>query len=818
MATLYQDVRFGVRLLAGSPGFTGVAVFTLALGIAANTTVFSWMEGVLLRPYPGSSDSGRLAVMETTDTDAPNGGLQLSLLDYRDYRQNLTSLSGLALHREDVFSLSDVTGARAVWGELVSGNYFDVLGVRPVLGRTFTAEEDADKPGAFPVAVISHSLWRSYFHGDPKIIGKTAHVNRRTLTVVGVAPPEFRGTMPGLVFHIWVPLTMGKELSVLDQSAYTNRGNRCFYGLVRLQPGVPIERARAEAAGYAHDLDLAWPKTNQKVSATILPPWEFHSAAPDLLLKPLRSLMGVALVVLLIVCANTANLLLARSLTRRKELSIRLALGAGGGRLTRQLITETALLAVAGTVAGMLLAPWMADMLPTLVPKVGVEVAVGFQLSGRVLAFTILICVVTVLISSIAPVLFWRRSNVHEALKAGGRSGKQGRQSHRLQGLLVSSEVALATLALIGAGLFIRSFQNAQNLYPGFDRKNVVMLRFYPAVTGASTAYLQEFCRRLRERLRSTPGVIDAVYSDYAPLGSSGGPWRTLIVEGYTPPPGTMVNVNRYLVAPGYFHLLKIPLLEGRDFQASDTYQTAPVMIVNQTFAARYFGGANPVGRRVRWRSKWGTVVGMAQDSKYFNVAEAPRPHFFAPFEQEAGSDQQFYFFVKTAGDPARMMARLRREVLAVDPTAAAFDVMPLTEWTDVTMLPQKVAASLMSGMGLIALVLAALGLYSVMAYAVAQRIPEIGIRMALGAQPHNVLAGVLRHGAALTIPGLVAGIFGALALTRLVMGMLVNVSAADPLTFAGAAVFLTMVALLAAWLPARRAVRVDPMVALRCE
>jgi predicted permease len=818
MRAFYQDLRFGLRLLLSTPGFTAVAVLTLALGIAANTTVFSWIDGILLRPYPGATAAGQLAVLETGDAGTANGGIQTSYLDYRDFRRDLKSLSGLAIHREDVFSVGDSMSAQAVWGELVSGNYFAVLGVKPALGRTFTAEEDGDKLGAYPVAVISHALWRSYFHADPKAIGKTVRVNRRELTVVGVAPPGFRGTMPGLVFHLWVPVTMGKELAMLDESTFRERGRRGFYAVARLRPGASIGQARAEAAAYAHNLELAWPKTNLGVPATILPPWEFHSAAPGLLLKPLRILMAVSLVVLLIVCANVANLLLARSLSRRKELSIRLALGAGGGRLTRQLLTETMLLAVAGTFAGLLLAPWLADLLPSLVPKIGVQVAVGFQMSGRVLAFTILTCGATVLFSGAAPVIFWLRSSVHEALKEGGRSSTHGPQSHRIRGLLVTSEVALSTLALIGAGLFVRSFQNACGLYPGFDKNNVVLMRFYPAALGSSTRDMQQFCLRLQERFRSAPGVTDAVYADYVPLGAAGGPWSDIQVEGYTPPQGNTVNVNRYMVAPGYFTLMHIPLLDGRDFTVKDAGKTQPVIIVNQTFAQRYFAGANPLGRRIRWRGKWATVVGLARDSKYFDIAEAPRPHFFAPFLQEAGADQSYYFFIKTAGDPVRIMARLRREVLAVDSSVAAFDVMPLTEWMDITMLPQKVAASVMGGLGLLSLVLAALGLYSVMAYSVAQRTQEIGIRMALGAQPRNVLGGVLREGAVFTLPGLVAGTAAAYAVTRLVSGMLVNIGAADPATFAEALLFLAVVALLAVWLPARRATRVDPMVALRRE
>ncbi len=818
MRTFWQDLRFGLRLFRNSPGFTSVAVCTLALGIAANTTVFSWVDSVLLHPFPGASDSGRLTVLEMITTGAPNGANQMSYVDYRDYRRTLKSLSGLAVHREDVFSLgASAADSQAVWGELVSGNYFEVLGVKPALGRLFSLEEDGDTLGAYPVAVIGDGLWRRRFHADPQVIGKILRVNQRELTVVGVAPPEFRGTMPGLAFDLWTPVTMGQELGMLKESDFRNRASRGLYAVVRLRPGAGIAQARAEAATFAHSLQAAFPATNRGVSATILPVWEFHGGAPGLLLKPLRILMAISVLVLLIVCANVANLLLARSVGRRKELGVRLALGASGGRLSRQLLTETLLLAFAGTLAGLFLASWTADLLPALVPKINAPVALGFDLSGRVIAFTALACVLATLVSGAAPALFCLRSNVNATLNESGRSGDRGPRSHRTRGLLVMIEVALATVALVGAGLFVRSFRNARNIDPGFDRANVVLTRFYLSGSGFSTPGMQQFCLRLRERLLANPGVTDVSYANYAPLGSGGGPYTRIEVAGYAPALDESMNINNYLVAPGYFRALRIPLLEGRDFKDSDDANAMPVLIVNQSFARRYFHGSSPVGRRVRCFGKWATVIGMAQDSKYFNVAEAPRPHFFAPFAlQPTGG--QLYFFVKLTGQPTPMLAALRREIAAVDPRARAFDAMPLIEWTEVSLLPQKVAANLLAPLGLIALVLAAVGLYSVMAQAVSQRTREIGIRMALGAQPRNVLADVMWRGATLTAAGLAAGIAVSLAAARPFAGMLVNVRANDPATFAAAALFLLAVALLAAYVPARRATKVDPILALRCE
>jgi predicted permease len=818
MRTLWKDLTFGLRFLRSSPGFTAVAILTLALGIAANTSVFSWIDELLLRPFPGSSQSQQLAVLEMITAGAPIGANQISYLDYLDYRDHLQSISGLALHREDVFALGESIHAQPVWGELVSGNYFAVLGVRPALGRVFTPEENGDKLGAYPVAVISHRLWHSRFREDRGIIGKKIRANRRELTVVGVAPPEFRGTMPGLVFEIWVPVTMGPVLAMMDAADFRDRGSREFYGLVRLKPGVAMERARAKAAAFSHNLQAMSPKTNRGVTAVIVPAWEFHSAAPELLLRPLRILMAFSVLVLLIVCANVASLLLSRSIGRRREISLRMAMGAGAWQLLRQLLTETFLLAGAGAIAGLGLAQWMGDMLPAMIPKVGVRVDWGSHLDFRVLAFTMLTCAGATVISGAAPALVWLRTDINQTLREGGRAGSPGAQTHRMRDLLVMAEVALATVALVGAGLFLRSFHHARAIYPGFDKRNVLLAQFYLGGTGFSTRDMQDFFARLAMRLRSQPGVVEASYADDAPLGTTGGPYGQVQPEGYVRGENESMDVNRFLVAPHYFNLLRNPLIEGRDFRDSDDRSAPLVMIVNQTFARRYFNGREALGRRVQCEGKWFTVVGVAQDSKYFDVGEAPRPFFFAPFRQISGNDTRVHFFVRVAGDPAAFIPTFRHEAAALDANAGAFFAMTMTEWTEVTMLPQKLAASLLAAMGLVSLALVAVGLYRVMAYAVTQRTQEFGVRMALGAQASDVLRDVLRRSLMLAVAGLVAGTAAAFAVTRLVSSMLVNVGAADPVTFGGVAVFLVLVALAASYIPARRATRVDPMVALRCE
>ena len=821
MRTILQDLHFGARLLFKSPAFTLLAVFTLAIGIAANSTVFSWVDGLLLRPFPGASDSGRLAVLEQSTKDAPNGGNQVAYLDYLDYRANLKSLAGLAAHRDEVFTIGDTGRASHVWGQLVSGDFFSVLGVTPALGRTFIAAENGNQPGAYPVAVISHRLWKNRFQSDPNVAGRTIRVNRNELTIVGVAPPEFRGTMPGLAFDIWVPLTMGPQLGMFPLTAFSGRGasSSGYYVLARLAPGVSLAQARAEAALYARHLEQAYPETRRGISAAVLPPWEFQSAAPGLLLRPLIILMVIALLFLLIVCANVANLLLARAVSRRKELTIRMALGAGQGRIARQLLTEAFLLAAAGAGLGLVLSYWSSDLLAAMVPNVGVSVATGFALNTRMVAFLMTICAAAALVSGVVPAAMLTRTRIGEVLKDAGRGGTQGASSHRTRAVLVFSEVTLATLALIGAGLFARSFANAKSLVPGFDRSNVLLARFYLSGTGFTNEQMYRFCAQLRERVSASPGVVSVTYADNAPLGSSAGPYMAVGVDGYQPTPDESMNVNRYLVGPGYFDVLRVPLLEGRDFTTADDRAAPPVVIVNQAFARRFYGGASPVGRHIRISpTRQATIVGLARDSRYFDISESPRPHMFFAYHQRAGANGQLYFFTRTHGDPLAFAAAFQREVAAADAAAGAVDLMPLTAWTEVTMLPRKVTAALAAVLATLAMMVAAVGLYSVLAYAVSQRTQEIGIRMALGAKPSQVLSDVLQRGLILTVPGLVCGVAAAALLARLVASMLVDVAPGDPLTFAASAVLLIAIAMLASYLPARRATKVDPMVALRCD
>ena len=817
VSTLLRDLRYGFHMAWRTPGFTAVAVLTLAIGIAVNTTVFSWIDMMLLRPIPGVSHGGELAAFENV---APDGGpLPVSWPDFRDYRDRLKLVSGFAAAIPTAtLNIGEGDRAGRIWGELVSGNYFAVLGVKAVLGRMFSQQECGDKPDACPVAVIGDGLWKSRFQGDPGVIGKTIVLNRQHFTVIGVAPADFHGCMPGLTFAIWMPLTMGARLNILPQQWLDDRRQRSFLGIARLKPGVDIAQARAECAVLAHQLARSDPSADAGMGATLLPIREAHFGGQRTVAGPLSILMAVCGLVFLIVCANVASLLLARSIARRKEFSVRLAMGASPARLAIQLLCESLILAAMGALAGAPLAMWMGESLAYLTPRgANIPVFLAIPLNAEILAFGIFLCVAACLISGIAPAIHSARAGLNETLKEGGRGGGEGTRSERTRGILVVSEVALALVALVGAGLFAKSFQMALRINPGFDPRHVLASFLDLPAAGYTGQDRTRFCERLRDRLASQPGIVSVSLADVVPLWFTGNPWEDLQVEGYVPALNENMKIFRNVVAPGYLDLMRIPLVEGRDFTAHDDENAPPVMIVNQTFARRFFGGRTAIGRRVRGFGRWFTIAGIARDSKYVKPNEPATPYFYVPFRQ-ANSSPVVAVFARTAGEPEQAVAALRSAAGAIDPAVGIFDAMPLTEFIGASLYGEKMAAVMLAILGVVALVLAATGLYSVMAYSVAQRTREIGIRMALGARPADVLALVVRRGMRLTVLGVAIGVVAALAVTRLAASLLVQVSATDPLVFAGASLFLAAVALAANYLPARRATHIDPNEALRWE
>jgi predicted permease len=830
LESLLQDLRYGLRMMARNPAFTAVAVITLAIGIGTTTTVFSWIDAVLVRPLPGVADPDRLVALESL---TPGGEMvPNSYPDYRDFRDHLKLFDGIAVTRPAAFSIGQEDHAERVWGELVSGNFFAVLGVTPQTGRVFLPSEYGDKPGAFPVAVISDRYWRSHFHADPEIAGKTIRVNQHELTIVGVAPPNFQGSMPATAFDLWVPYMQQPVLNGVDERMLRNRQNRNMLGIARLRPGVTLDQARNELAALATYMSVANADVSQGMSATLLPLWKSPHGPQALLAAPLKILMGISIVVLLIVCANVANLLLAKAASREKEFTTRLALGAARRRLTRQVLTESLMLTLAGGLAGIALTSWMNRSLKYLLPSGNLTLALDLRWNGQVLFFVLALCALTALLAGAAPILHLRHLNLNQRLSDGGRSSSGGTRSNRLRSLLVISEVSLALVALIGAGLFAQGFRATSRIKPGFDPDHVLVSQFYLATSGYNLEQREAFCRRLQEKMETTPGVVNAAYSDGIPLGFEPSWWEDLRIEGYTPTPGENMKIFRNVISPKYLDVLRIPLVEGRNFTEHDNEDpnSPNVMIVNQEFVRRFFAGRIPIGRKIHGWGSWFTVVGVTANSKYHYLGESALPYTYFPFREVYRTDMQLAFYVRTQGDPESVAAALRQRVHEIDPNVTVFDAAPLKELIGASLYPQKVAATLLAVMGSLAVLFAAVGMYSVMAYSVVQRTREIGIRIALGAKPADVLALVVRQGLALASVGLLVGACLTLGLSRFLASVsftgsamggsakLLGGSATNPLIYLASAALLCAIAALAAYIPARWAAKVEPMIALRSE
>jgi predicted permease len=812
--TFLRDLRYASRTLLRNPGFALVAVLTIGIGIGASTTIFSWMRSMLMNPLPGAAQPERVVSIENM---APDGEpLTTSYLDFRDFRDNLKLVKDVTARVGNVFSVGEAPGTMQVWGEMVSGNFFDMLGVQPEAGRFFAGAERDDAQNAHAVVVISHSYWKSHYRGEASAIGATLRINRTPFTIIGVTPESFHGTRAGFDYEMWMPLTMYGQLTHTGTWMLRDRNTRNYMMLARLAPGVTLEQARSEVQALANRMAVADADSNARIGATVLPEWQSHFGTQSILLTPIAILMGASGVVLLIVCANLANLLLARATGRLKEFSVRLAMGARPMRLIQQVLTETLLMALAGAACGLMLSSVLGGALRWLMPAVARPAMLQPPLDGQVLAFSSALAFLVTIAAGVAPAAHASRASVNEMLKEGGRSQTSGAGSHRLRGLLVVSEVALAVVALVGAGLFLKSFQGARGINPGFQPEGVALARFDFSTAGYTAGQTDSFCRRLRERLEQEPGVTAVSYEDSTPLGFSGGNWETLEVEGYTPGRNENMKIYRNLVSPGYFATMKIPLIEGRDFDVRDDAQATKVMIVNQEFVRRFVGSRNVIGRKVRGWGEWFTVVGVARDSKYHRVTESAEPYFYIPIRQIYRPEYGLTFDVRTSGSVNEAIAALRRETTAIDPALTIFDAEPMTEYVAASLFGAKIAASLLSVLSGLGLLLAAIGLYSVMAYSVAQRTGEIGIRVTLGAQPRDIMRLVIRQGLMFAVAGLLMGSLVAAALARVVASMLVGVGPADPLVYAAATGFTVLVALCAVAIPAWRALRVDPAVALR--
>lgn len=818
MRSFLRDINYAARTLRKHPLFSAVVICSLALGIAVNATVFSWVERILLRPLPGVPHEDRIVALKTV---APNGDLlECSYLDFQDFRKQAQSFAGILAYKHQPLFLGKIATGRRVWSEMVSGNFFDVLGVKPILGRTFSADEQKDIPGAAPVAVISETLWREYFHADPAIAGKVIELNRRPFTIIGIVPAVFQGTMDGLQFDLWVPVTT--MFSELTDSRYwlSDRNWRSLTLMARLKPGVDRRQAQAEVQTIARRLAVRYPDSNRNLSAAVLPMADAPDGVQSILGKLQKVLLVIAAAVLLIICANVGNLLLLRATARVREFAVRVSLGATPWRLVRQVFTEALLLSALGTGVGLLAATWLIRAIELFIPTTVLPVSnlADNGIQGLGILFTCALGLLAALLCGIVPALQVLRRDAQPALTEGGRSASPTRRTRLFRGGLVICELSLALLALVGTGLFIRSFQQAKATNPGFDPQGVLLAGLDFSEARLSLPARIAFFRRLRDQLAVLPGARSASISEDIPLSIEGGSWEPIDVVGYTPKPGENMKLWRNLVSPGYFHTLKIPLEAGRDFSYRDDQKSLAVAIVNQTFVNRFFAGGSGVGRKLRMWNEDVTIVGIARDSKYLGLNESALPNIYLPLSQFYRPGSGVAVELRVEGNPSRFVTELRKQIRSVDPDVFVSAIVPFTHYTSSAYFAQKVGVGLLSVLGAISLLLAVMGLYGVMAYSIAQRTGEIGIRMALGARPRQVVKLVMREALWLCAAGIVLGLLPSLVLSQIAAGALYGPRQNSGWIYLGAALILTVCGLCACWLPARRASVVDPLSALRSE
>ena len=813
IADLWQDLCYGTRMLAKRPGFTLIAVITLAIGIGANTAIFSVVSALLLRPPAGVAQPEGLVLVTWDST-----GLGPSYPDYIDFRERNTSLAGLATFGPTAVHLSERGEPERLAGSYVSGNYFEVLGVRAAMGRVLLQHDDG-AAGSDPVTVISHSLWRRAFNSDPNVVGKTVRLNGYPFTVLGVASPQFTGVETGRTTDIWMPISMA---GVIDPTLTRSNGNRTARGWLRafgrLKPNFTLDQARADLTSVARSLETTHPETNKGVGIALIPNLGLGPSNRNDARKFAGMLTAVAGLVLLLACANVANLLLARGQSRSREIGIRLAIGASRHRMIRQLLTESLLLATLGGVAGVFLALWLSQPLSNFV-AFGQEQSPVLNLTPdkSVLGFTSLIVLLSGLLFGLVPAFQAARTDLTPVLKETPRSsGGKGRI--KISGVLVAAQIAVSLVVLVAAGLFIRTLQKAQAVQPGFKAEEVVTASLDVGKQGYTEDRGRGFYRQIIERVEVLPGVRSASLAQTVPLG--GPSWRTRVRAEQTLD-AAPVPVDYNIVTPRFFATLGIPFISGRDFSEADGPQSPGVVILNETLARRLFPGENPLGKHVVRYIAGKPVfslelVGIVRDAKYRSLTEPPIPQMYLPSSQQYRSLMTLH--VRTDGNSGEVLAAVRREVKALDTNLPVFNASVLVEQLRATLSPQRSAVVLIGIFGMLSLVLASIGLYGVMGYTVSQDAREIGVRMALGAERKDVLKHVLKKGMTLALTGVAIGSIVSLALTRLIESQLFEVSPTDPLTFGGVALILTLTALVACWIPALRATRVDPLVALRTE
>ena len=810
--SLWQDLRVGLRMLRRSPGFSILAILCLTLGIGANAAVFSWIEGILFRPYPLVAHQERLVAIGGTARDEPRG-TPLSWPDFQDLQRNCTLCETVFVSKITGTTLSIGDRAERTTGSIVSANYFDAIGVPPMLGRGFLPGEDQGQ-SAHPVAVISYQLWQGRFKGDPQIIGKTQRLDGVMHTIVGVAPEGFYGTFVGWRMNFWVPVSME---DVFEGGGYKleDRGARWIESYARLKPGVMLAQAQQEFAAISQRLEATYPATNRGRGIRPWPLWQtpFNNAAT--LLPTLEIMLAVVIFVLLIACANVGNLLLVRSFARRHEMSVRLAIGAGRARLWKQLLTEGLVLSLFGATGGLLMAYWCRHLLVLLFPtRAGVQMHLPGELDWRVLALSAGVCLLTTVLLGVVPAMQTDKIDLASSMKMESAGVVGGRGRAWVRSGLVLLQVSLSFILLVGTGLLMQSLLTIRGTNPGFNARGVQYTGIDLVAAGYTPARAQTFQDELLERVRSLPGVESAAFSRMVPLSYVSSATAPIVIDGYTPPPEESPTVDYNEVGPEYFVTMGIPLVAGREFTRRDDENSALVALVNETMAQRYWTGRSPLGERLQLKGHWLTVVGIAKDSKYSSVREKPTPFFFVALRQN--SLRGGVLNIRTTLSPQTMATELAREVRALDASVAPSELITMQEQLERSTSPQMVAVTLVGVLGGLALLLAIIGLYAVMSYAVSQSTRELGLRMALGADASNLLRLVLSRGLALTGAGVLLGVATALLLTRLLGSLLFHVSPRDPVAFASAFIVMTLAASAACFLPAWRATRTDPARILR--
>jgi len=813
MEMFWQDLRYGLRMLLKAPSVSIVATIALALGIGANTAIFSVVNGVLLRPLPFANSEALMNVWETDTTRGYKRG-SASYLNFADWREQNHVFERMASYHTSDFILTGRGDSSRLQGAVVNADLFPLLGVAPVIGRSFRSEEDA--PGeSGRVVMLSQQLFQQRFNSDPNIVGQPMTLDGKVFTIVGVMPRAFQFPVQNDPVELWTTVAIDRE----GADPITNeRGAHYMNVIARLKPGISKTQAQAEMTSISARLEQQYPDKNLHKSTSVEPTLEalVGDIRPALLI-----LLGAVGCVLLIACANVANLLLARAMSRHKEMAIRAALGASRMRVVRQLLTESVVLSLAGGALGLFLAVWWSDLLLAL-GKQNIPRALQVGLDWRVLTFTLAVSVLTGVVFGLVPALHSSKTELTEALKEGGRAGGEGARRNRTRGVLVVVELAIAVVLLVGAGLLIQSLWRLRNVSPGFQSQNLLTFVVGIPEVKYPTEKQDQFYRDLVVRLQALPGVTSA--TSVIPLPLSGDMFSiSFETEGRPEAKGNQPSADFFAISDDYFKTLGVPLIKGREFNQRDGAKASGVVIVNQAFVKKFFPNEDPVGKRIKpgistsdAEPGWREIIGIVGDVRNRNLSSDLRAGYFVPQAQVPFN--QMTMVVRTANDPHALIASVQNEVHAMDKEVPVFNVKTMEEYISNTVAAPRFNATLLMIFAIVALILTIVGLYGVMSYSVAQRTNEIGIRMALGAQTRDVVVMIVSQGFKLVLLGLGIGLLGAFALTRVIASLLFGVTAKDPITFASVAVLLAIVALLACYIPARRATRLDPLQALRYE